>query len=351
MHASPSTRSNPRPAFTLIELLVVIAIIALLLSLLLPSLGAAREVARAAVCGSNLRSLAQGQMTYSASNNDFFAGPRTTGYEGLLGQAGNTLYPFDKTAYTPTSTMDWISPTMADSLGLSVNRARRTAQIFNRFSCPSARNFNAQTFNPGMPDNSEFMQIINTEGIRQISYLAPAAFHYWPGSLPSSMQASLNAQMGGQAPIGFNTPVLVPAGFRPRLDLIGLQPSQKIMVADGTRYLGLLGGGAILDFDIDCTPRWYGSFTDPGPIFHGSAAYGRGPSSSAAPGRHLLSFRHTGLSINAAYYDGHVAQLKAADAWTNATPWYPGGSVYNGNEGTPESIAFYNQSGVSRNLP
>lgn len=51
-----SHRSRQGVGFTLVELLVVIAIIALLMAMLLPVLRSAREVARVAVCGSNLKS-------------------------------------------------------------------------------------------------------------------------------------------------------------------------------------------------------------------------------------------------------------------------------------------------------
>jgi len=60
-----------RKSFTLIELLVVIAIIAILASLLMPSLQKAREMAKSSVCISNLKQLGICFANYSAENNDF----------------------------------------------------------------------------------------------------------------------------------------------------------------------------------------------------------------------------------------------------------------------------------------
>ena len=69
-----------RRGFTLIELLVVIAIIALLVSILMPSLSKARDLARRTVCSLNQRSIHQGSLLFSHDHDSFL--PGTSGTAG-----------------------------------------------------------------------------------------------------------------------------------------------------------------------------------------------------------------------------------------------------------------------------
>ena len=89
--------------FTLVELLVVVAIIAVLASLLLPSLGRARELARQSTCMANLKSTSSAIETYKADNKS--RTPRLEKYgdpaQTMTGTTSDELW--DTTASPPVS--------------------------------------------------------------------------------------------------------------------------------------------------------------------------------------------------------------------------------------------------------
>ena len=66
-----TTAHSPSRAFTLIELLVVIAIVALLISVMFPALGRARESARSVVCAANQRQLVTAFTLYCDDHRGF----------------------------------------------------------------------------------------------------------------------------------------------------------------------------------------------------------------------------------------------------------------------------------------
>jgi prepilin-type N-terminal cleavage/methylation domain-containing protein/prepilin-type processing-associated H-X9-DG protein len=92
---------NPGRGFTLIELLVVVAIIALLISILLPALGRARQQGKEAVCRSGLHQLALATNYYADDNQNRLpwirgAPPTFSGYPFDQGLQFIYLYPYTK---------------------------------------------------------------------------------------------------------------------------------------------------------------------------------------------------------------------------------------------------------------
>jgi prepilin-type N-terminal cleavage/methylation domain-containing protein len=125
------TRRN-RSGFTLIELLVVVAIIALLISILLPSLAGARKQARAIKCAANLRDVGLAFAAYLGESRSIYP----PAY----------VYPYDEEgSWAPAdrSHILWLQPLVWFLYNLAGERAGNNCpkwQRRRRRSTPAPRN-------------------------------------------------------------------------------------------------------------------------------------------------------------------------------------------------------------------
>lgn len=330
--------SHSRRGLTLVELLVVLAVLAVLMGMLVPAVGSARETAREAGCAAMQDELFLSAVKWAFDHHDKIPGVNTSGAHLHGNFQAQVDLLFDTSPDSPTSSFDWMSPALGAAAELSPNRAERTRQLFDRFACPSAHYAN-ETLWGWSPDLAEFTEILGTRGYPQISYLSPAAFH---------LLGPANGLPVGKH-WGWLGPAVTPRGYLPRLDRIGKQPASKIFLADGTRYVG---AGGQLDFDVDPAPDYFGSFTSSGPIYVASTAYGldrhlmtaverggRPPIAQDAPQHNRdLSYRHRGR-LGAIRFDGSFLFLTEEESRTDAVPWYPSGSEFTGFRATAAAKA------------
>jgi prepilin-type N-terminal cleavage/methylation domain-containing protein/prepilin-type processing-associated H-X9-DG protein len=220
-HAPVLTRlsgpGRPGGGFTLIELLVVISIIALLVGILLPALGAARQAAQSAVCLGHQRGLGQAVVAYVTDENNYLPGPNTSGAYLLK----NNRYQSGR-ASEPVQSWDWVSPTLGDSIGFSGNPTARYRDIFEtEFKCPSNDVFyDAQYAGGGLG--------INATSLPMSSYTSPIGFH--GGDKPGEFRLVFPVTSALQ----------IPADLGSKMDAMG-PPSIKMWAMDGSRYVDTQG--------------------------------------------------------------------------------------------------------------
>ena len=160
-----------RSAFTLVELLVVVSIIALLIAILLPSLGRARDQAKKSACASNLHQIGVACNTYAAEFNQFLPLETGHGYENADAHWFYLRYGYGNSPqYTApdgkTDSTHWGLALLMDAGEISDPRA-----LF----CPAQQNGNFQ-WQASQAKGSEPFSWINGAGTGQ----AHSGYYYQP---------------------------------------------------------------------------------------------------------------------------------------------------------------------------
>ncbi|MEP0844381.1 MAG: type II secretion system protein, partial [Phycisphaerae bacterium] len=115
--------SRPRRAgFTLIEVLVVVAIMALLIAILLPSLGRARALARNGVCNHNLHQFGVAMNVFAGEHKGFV--PRGISRHGFADASG------------PINWVRMVARLFGDKNAYAINFNRVPVEKYEAFSCP-----------------------------------------------------------------------------------------------------------------------------------------------------------------------------------------------------------------------
>ncbi|HNO80125.1 MAG TPA: type II secretion system protein [Phycisphaerae bacterium] len=318
-------------AFTLVELLVVVSIIALLVSILLPSLQQARDQAKQVKCLAHQSGLAKAAITYTTEENDWLPGsPGTTG-SMLLGKNWGAANAVD-VPRNAVQIYDWMGSLagVQMSFSLPANRVERWKQLVEgAFVCPSNR-YVAPSWGGTDPQ-----QLFPNQKL--ISYNMMRNMIWWENSADApSFPANSGVVMHRNIPDASQ----LPTGYAPKLNRLGT-PAEKVFISDGSRFTKLenesdLNSKVILDYDADWKAGYGGAFSDGGPTVQSqyTRSFRLNEPSKFFAYRHRKGRKTGGASqgkldksngLVVSYWDGHGEWMTAAKSRL-PDRWWPKGT-------------------------
>jgi len=302
-------------AFTVVEMLTVVAIIALVCSIVLPSIGQAKEHARQAVCMSNLRQAGIGFRSYATDCRQYIPGPNTSGHS--VRGVSPTNAATDPTE--PITFDDWMSPTLGRAITLPRKKIDRLLAIMNSdFRCASNDFKYDYIYGPGIAG-------VTANKTFYSSYSAPFTLHYYY----DAAHAAASGQPGGSYfGNSFDKGADIrPANHRFKIWSLG-SPSMKVAATEGSRYLDESGQ---VSFNTDQGSAYGGNFMNRSPTLNCFYQGNGEPYKFIAypklhPQAAKYAYRHVNDTINAVFFDGHVTNMDSI-ASRKVSYWFPSKSV------------------------